>query len=222
MKKTLFLLSAVSALCAAAPAAAQRYGQQYGQQYGQYGLDNSFDVRIGQLRTRLDAGIRAGTVNRREAWRLRQQLSDLDRLENRYSLGGFTRFERDDLQQRIRSFRAELRLADAGSYDRYERYGAWTDDDRYDGRYQGRGGPYEEVVCERRSGVGGVLDSLTGRENCYVVGDRVGNGLYAVPDDYRDRYRDRAGVYYRSDGRNVYAIDARTNTVIEVNRLPRD
>jgi len=213
MRKTLFLISAVSALCAAAPAAAQWSNQ--------YGLDTSFDARIGQLQTRLDAGVRAGSVDRRQAWRLSQQLRDLARLEDRYSMNGFTRFEREDLQQRIRSFRAGLRVADGGSYDRYERYGSWSDYDRYDGRYQGRGGPYEEVVCERRSGLGGVLDSLTGRENCYAIGDRVGSGLYAVPSDYSDRYRDRGGVYYRSDGRNVYEIDARTNTVIQIHRMPR-
>lgn len=210
MRKTLFLISAVSALCVAAPAAAQWANQ--------YGLDTSFDARIGQLQTRLDAGVRAGSVDRRQAWRLSQQLRDLARLEDRYSMNGFTRFEREDLQQRIRSFRSELRVADRGSYDRYERYGSWNDYDRYDGFNQGRGGPYEEVVCERRSGLGGVLDSLTGRENCYAIGDRVGSGLYAVPSDYGDRYRDRGGVYYRSDGRNVYEIDARTNTVIQVHR----
>jgi len=210
MRKTLLAISAVTALCAAAPAAAQ-YGNRYGS--NQYGLDTSFDVRIGQLQSRLDAGVRAGTIDRREAWPLRQRLRELARLEDRYSLNGFTRWERDDLQARLRSVRGEIRLADNGGYDRNERYGEWSEYDRYDGR----GGPYEEVVCERRGGVGGLIDTLTRRENCFVVGDRVTTGgLYAVPMDYRDRYRDGRGVYYRSDGRNVYEIDARTNTVVQI------
>ncbi len=210
MKRTLLAITAISALVTAAPAAAQYRNQT--------GLDTSFDARIGQLQTRLDAGVREGTIDRREAWRLRQQLRDLSRLEDRYGYNGFTRAERDDLQMRIRTVRGDIRLADNGGYDRYERYGEWRDYDRYDGR----GGPLEEVVCERRSGVGGLIDSVTGRQNCYVVGDRVGSGLYDVPTSYRDRYRDGRGVYYRSDGRNVYEIDARTNTVIEIHRLPRD
>ena len=78
MKRTFFLLTAVSALCAAAPAAAQYRNQ--------YGLDTSFDARIGQLQARLDAGIRAGTIDRREAWRLRRDSPMLRRLERRYSL----------------------------------------------------------------------------------------------------------------------------------------
>ena len=208
MKPTIFLITAATALCAAAPAAAQYRGQT--------GLDTNFDARIGQLEARIDAGMRAGTINRREAWRLRQQLRQIDLLENRYARGGFTRSERMDLQQRIRNLREHVRVADRGAWDRKERYGYWDDE------YRGRGGPYEEVVCERRGGVGGLIDTLTGQENCYVVGDRIGAGLYAVPSNYRNRYRDGRGLYYRSDGRNVYAIDARTNTVVEIHRLPRD
>jgi hypothetical protein len=37
-----------------------------------------------------------------------------------------------------------------------------------------------------------------------------------VPYEYRGQYRDGGGVYYRSDGRAIYQIDARTNTVLGV------
>jgi hypothetical protein len=207
------------------PAAAQyqgRYSNPYdqGRYANQYGQDVSFDARIDALSQRLDAGLRAGSITRREAWPLRRQLDDLRRLEARYSLNGFTRFERDDLQQRLRTFRQDLRVADNGSYDRYDRM-AWDDTGygRTGNGYYGTGGPYEDaVVCERRSGVGGFIDAMTGSQNCYTVGDRVGNGLYAVPNDYRSQYRDSGNVYYRSDGRNIYEIDARTNTVIAIHR----
>ena len=192
MKRTFLLLTAVSALCAAAPAAAQYRSQ--------YGLDTSFDVRIGQLQSRLDAGIRAGTIDRREAWRLRRQITDLSRLEHQYSYNGFSREERFDLQRRLRDVRAELQVADSGSWDRYDRYGR---DDDYYGRsaYTGRGGPLNDWI--------GLL-----------IGQRATSNLGMVPGVYRDRYRDRSDVYYRSDGRMIYEIDARTNIVL--NAYPVD
>src|ERR1044072_1541597 len=104
MKRTFLLLTAVSALCAAAPAAAQYRNQ--------YGLDTSFDARIGQLQSRLHARIRAGTVARRAAWRLRPEIAALDRLERQYSYNGFSRAERMDLQRGVRRARPERRPPD--------------------------------------------------------------------------------------------------------------
>jgi hypothetical protein len=37
-----------------------------------------------------------------------------------------------------------------------------------------------------------------------------------VPYEYRDQFRDGNGVYYRSDGRNIYQIDARSQTVVRI------
>jgi hypothetical protein len=241
MKTTLLGMSAMAALAAAAaPAAAQyggaysgQYDQRYGQQsdqrydqrndqgYGrQYDQDVSFSARINNLEARLSAGIRAGTIDRREAWQLRRELSQLRQLDAQYSSNGMTQYERQDLWQRLRSVREEMRTADNGSYDRYDRT-AWGDNYGGASQYTGTGGPYEEaVVCQRRGGAG-VLDALTGSQNCYSVGDRVGGGLYAVPSEYLDRYRDGRGVYYRSDGQNIYEIDARTNTVIAIHRTYR-
>jgi hypothetical protein len=216
MKKSLLLITAVSALCAAAPAAAQYRSQT--------GLDTSFDARIAMLQTRLDAGIRDGTIDRREAMSLRQQLRTLARLEDRYAMNGLSNWERADLQQRIRALRMNVRVADNGSYDRFERgrwgdeaYGQWGDS-----RYQGRGGPDEDIDCQPRGSVGGFIDDLVGRDTCLRIGQRATGNLYAVPSDYRSQYRDGRGVYYRSDGRSIYEIDARTNTVIDIHRMPRD
>ena len=236
MKTTLLTMSAVAALAAATPAAAQygsypsqydgryssqndgRYSNQYDSRYSnRYGQDVSFSARIDNLDARLAAGMRAGTIDRREGWSLRRQLYQLRQLEARYRMDGFTEAERADLWQRLRTVRQDLRVADNGSYDRYDRM-AWDDYNSGASRYTGTGGPYEEVVCERRDGVAGFIDAVTGSQNCYSVGDRIGNGLYDVPFSYRDRYRDGNGVYYRSDGRNIYEIDARTNTVIAIHR----
>lgn len=188
MNRTFILATAVAALCAAAPAAAQyRYESR---------PETSFEGRIDQLRMRLDAGIRAGTIDRREAWRLRRQLAELARLEDRYGYDGYSPAERFDLQRRLRAARQDLRVADNNSWDRYDRY-AWDDKDYV---YTGRGGPLEDWIGLR-------------------VGERATADLGFVPDSYRARYRDGRGVYYRSDGHMVYEIDARTNVVLRADPI---
>jgi hypothetical protein len=127
----------------------------------------------------------------------------------------------------------------------YDRDGRWEDDVRSDGRYavridrnndgwddrdydrdgrwdedevQGVGGPYEEVECVSRGGIGGIFDRVLGTDDCpgLRVGQRATGNLGAVPYEYRNRFRDGSGVYYRSDGRAIYQIDARTHTVLRV------
>ncbi|HEY0413384.1 MAG TPA: hypothetical protein VGD66_09590 [Allosphingosinicella sp.] len=232
MKMVLTAMTAVSALALAAPAAAQ-YGYQtnsgYANGYGYNAGANanaSLDTRIASLQTRLDAGISAGTIDRREAASLRRQLDDLRRLEWRYSRNGLTQQERMDLQLRIRSVRQQLRTADNGGWDRYDRYG-YDDRDYYNNGatngYSGQGGPYEDVACDSRGGLGGLVNGLLGRDNCggLGVGARVTGNLGAVPYEYRDQYRDGSGYYYRSDGRAIYQIDTRTNTVARVYPMGR-
>lgn len=130
-----------------------------------------------------------------------------------------------------------MRLRDARSQIRYAarnnlvRYGSnsWVDTNRdgYDDRDVNRdgildrpyaqGGPYEPVVqCQRQTGIAGVLSNVLGTNgNCGLqVGQRVTSGLYTVPYQYQGQYRDGNGVYYRSDGRQIYQIDARTNVVL--------
>jgi hypothetical protein len=216
MNKLLFSMAAVGAIAVAAPAAAQYNYNNDVRAGGSVGIAN----QIAQLDARLQAGISAGLIDRTEARELRMDLRDLRRLERQYSYNGLTQAERQDLRQRLRGLREDIRLADNGRFDRDTRYGSWDDRDWNDG-YSGRGGPYEpayDTVCETRGGVGGVIDSVFGRDNCYSlrVGSRATGNLYSVPSQYRYRYRDGNGVYYRSDGRAIYQIDARTNTVLRI------
>lgn len=217
MKKLLLSMAAVGALAAAAPAVAQSgYYNNDVRAGGGVGISN----QIAQLEARLQAGINARLIDRVEARELRMDLRELRRLENQYSYNGLTQAERQDLRMRLRNLRQELRTADNGRFDRDNRYGSWDDRDWNDG-YGARGGPYEpayDTVCETRGGIGGVVDSVLGRDNCYNlrVGSRATGNLYSVPSQYRYRYRDGNGVYYRSDGRNIYQIDARTNTVLRI------
>jgi hypothetical protein len=98
----------------------------------------------------------------------------------------------------------------------YDRDGRWDDDVG-----AGQGGPYEEIQCSSRGGLGGVIDTVLGRDSCLRVGQRVSGNLGAVPYEHRGRFRDGNGVYFRSDGRVVYEVDARTNTVLRVYALER-
>jgi hypothetical protein len=222
MNRILLSMAAVGAIAVAAPAAGQTgYGYNNANAGGAVGMSN----RIAQLEARLQAGVQAGVIDRAEARDLRTDLRELRRLERQYSYNGLTQSERQDLQQRLRTLRQEIRTADNGRYDRDTRY-SW--DDRYDnGGYAGQGGPYEQpydTYCDTssRGGIGGLIEGVLGRNdnNCSArVGARAPSNLYAVPSQYRYRYRDGNGVYYRSDGRNIYQIDARTQTVLRVHGI---
>lgn len=214
-----------------------QYGNQ-GQQYGRSGYQDEwsgsagFDTRINQVELRVQDGITAGTIDRREAMRLRAGLRDLRRLERQYSYNGISQSERMDLQQRLRSLRQDVRIADGRRDD--DRYG-YDDGDQNGGRYDnagrydnggrgngyyGQGGPYEDAACDSRGGIGGAVDTMLGN-GCLRVGQRATGSLSALPYEYRNRYRDGSGVYYRSDGRAIYRIDARTNTVLDVYGMDR-
>jgi hypothetical protein len=206
MKKLLLTMTAVPALALAMPAAAQvNYNAG-----GVPGIQN----RIAQLHTRIDLGIRRGSISQAEARSLRAELRQLTRLEARYSRDGLSQMERRDLQDRIRDLRQDVQLADG-------RGGRWDDDDHY-----GQGGPLDAEFGEwridddcdgRSSGVGRIISGLFGSNDCLRVGDRVRGNLFAVPSQYRNQFRDRNGVVYRSDGReHIYEIDARTNTIVRV------
>lgn len=212
MKKVLLSMAAVGAIAVAAPSMAQ-YGTANVNAGGGMGIEN----RIARLDARINAGVQAGTIDRTEARTLRLQLRDIRQRERQYSRNGLSQQERADLQQRVRNFRDQLRLADGGRTDRYG--SNWNDDG-----YYGQGGPYEAVDCDNNngSGLGGIIDSIFGgggNDNCVTglrVGQRVTGNLGAVPWQYRNQFRDGGGVYYRSDGRAVYQIDARTHTVLRI------
>ncbi|HEX8444341.1 MAG TPA: hypothetical protein VF631_11920 [Allosphingosinicella sp.] len=249
MKKITLSVAVISALAASAPAAAQYSGTGY-----EAGADANGNIaaRVGQLRMRLQAGVQSGTISRQEAGPLRQQLQQLSQLERQYSVNGISGRERADLQQRLRTLRQQLRVADGGNqrwdrdnsedgydrngqysrsadYGRDGRYGQYDRNDRVDGNNDGyddrdyardgrwdddrQGDDYRQPV--QRGGLAGVVDALMGGRGLRV-GQRASENLYGVPSEYRGQYRDGNGAYYRSDGRQIYQIDARTDTVVRV------
>lgn len=243
MNKFLLTLAAIPAIVLASNAAAQTRGEV------------AIETRIANLEARINAGVQAGVINRNEASNLRRQMRDLRRLEISYSRDGLSRQEHATLQQRLRSVRANVRLA--GGTDWSNRYG-WNDNDfdaygygatgyttdrygnrvpvqayttdRYGNRvpvqtyqtdrygnpvYQGQGGPYNPAPTTRQGLLGGLLGS-----GGFGIGDII-SGLLggSLSGASNLGYRDRSDVYFRSDGRQVYEIDARTNRVIRIHPI---
>jgi len=152
--------------------------------------------------------------------------------------GGEGRYGRDD----DRYDRDDDRYSRDGGYDRNNdgwddrdgnRDGRWDVDARNDsnrdgwddrdynrdGRWDNDQGYSREQGADRGV-VGQILDRVTGNGGLRV-GQRASADLSAVPYAYRNQYRDGAGVYYRSDGRQIYQIDPRTQTVIQVYAMTR-
>ena len=132
MKKltTLTLIGAASALALGATAAsAQPYGDRYdGYRQDSYRQDSyrsdgnrggwvNIDQRLAQLDRRIDQGVRDGSLNRREAWRLRGEFNEIARLQARYRADGLSRWERADLDRRFDILSSEIRA------ERHDQYG---------------------------------------------------------------------------------------------------
>jgi hypothetical protein len=240
MKPTLFALTALGALAAATPALAQgsgygyqgnndRYYNNYGNQSRAYYDDRaeanlSMDTRIARLETRLNAGVRAGTIDRDEAMRLRAELRDLRRASGRYAYGGVDSNERADLMARLRSVREDIAAAEgSASYGYNNGYSGSYGSNSYDRTYDRSSGSYGTGYSNSNNGYygqGGPYEEVDGYATLRV-GDRATGNLYGVPYDLRATYRDGYGYYYRSDGQAVYQIDSRTGTVMRVYPISR-
>jgi hypothetical protein len=68
----------------------------------------SINQRQRQLDARIDAGVRDGSLSRREARRLRAEFYDIAALEARYRRDGLNRQERADLDRRFGRLSAEV------------------------------------------------------------------------------------------------------------------
>ena len=111
------------------------------------------------------------------------------------------------------------------------RDGRWDVDSRYDSNRDGyddrdynRDGRWDNDEGYQQSAdrgvVGQLIDRVTGNGGLRV-GQRVSADLGGVPYAYRTQYRDGNGVYYRSDGRQIYQVDARTQTVVRIYAMNR-
>jgi hypothetical protein len=69
----------------------------------------SINQRQAQLDRRIDQGVRNGSLNRREAYRLRSEFNQIARLEAHYRVNGLNGWERADLDRRFDSLSAQIR-----------------------------------------------------------------------------------------------------------------
>jgi hypothetical protein len=121
MKLHLATAALASALALAAPAAAQSYSNW-----------RSINERQAMLDQRIDAGVRNGSLTRREAESLRGEFRQIAYLERRYRVGGLSLAERRDLDRRFDALSARIRYERADRQDRFgiDRY-AWDWRDRF-------------------------------------------------------------------------------------------
>ena len=220
--KYLIPLAAIPAIAFAVPASAQPgySGQQSGYRDGGSNAGMSMSGRINQLQMRFQAGVQSGSITRREATALRQQLRQLTMLDRRYAMNGYTGREEIELQRRTNDVRMAIRRADRNNrarwdgYDRedgYGRDGQWSND-RGDNRY-----PQQP---QQRTGLGGLIDTVLGGGGLRV-GQQMSGDLRMLDGGYRDQYRDGNGSFYRTDGRQIYEIDARSQTVVRIYPMNR-
>lgn len=243
MKNVFLSCTAIAIGVVATPSIAQyhpvpnvAHGNSHAYQGNGYGNDN-LSVRIGQLQARLDEGVRTRLITRNEAWPIRRQISEIVNLERQYSMNGFTGQERSALQHRINDVRKQLHRADQGAQGRYDQWdrddgyawgshsSGWVDSNRdgWDDRDYNRNGRWDDDANygyqqqpAQPSGIAGLINSVLGGGGSLQVGQRVPSGLYGVPYQHQSHFQDGNGVYYRSDGRHIYQIDARTHTVARV------
>ena len=95
-----------------------------------------------------------------------------------------------------------------------DRDGRWDDEDeRYeDERYNDRN--------DNRGLIGQAIDSLTGRGGLRV-GQQASANLGVLPYAYRSQFRDGNGSYFRTDGRQIYQIDARNHVIVRIFEMNR-
>lgn len=129
-KKALLSLLAASAVAIATPTLAQSYGHGQGHDRGyDHGYNGGWNGgghgglqgEQARLAQRVDRAAYRGAISRREAANLRWQLDEVRRLSWRYGRDGYSRWERNDLENRLDRIRYQLRedRRDGGYRDRW-------------------------------------------------------------------------------------------------------
>jgi hypothetical protein len=212
MKKILMTMAAISALSVGVPAAAQ-YAR------------GDIQARVQQLQDQLQEGVRSGAISRREAMPLDEQIRQISDYARNNGRDGLDGRERQYLQQRMANLSQHIQYAEQTGNGRDLRYGRGY---RYDSaRTYGANEAYTRDGRLDRNGDGwddrdlnrdGRIDTARYDEDGgYLrVGQRISGNFGELPAQYRDRYRDGAGTYYRYDRGNIYQVDARTNLILRI------
>ena len=210
MRTTFMTMAALAALSVAAPATAQPW--------------NGNRTQSGELQLQIDEGIRSGSISREEVTPLRESLSQLVRLERRFSANGISGVERALLQQRGAALRQQINFAErtGDGHSDHDR-AAW--EDRYDREHradwESRYVRDRDAAWEGRDGFAGRSDMRFDRANRgdrfagdARIGQRTTYRMAALPERYRTQFRDDDRVYYRHDDRRIYQVDRRTHLIL--------
>jgi hypothetical protein len=185
--KTIFTtMAALSALSVAAPALAQS--------------GPGHRTQSGELRMQIDAGVRTGAISRREMQPLRNSLRQLIGLERQFGINGISGREHATLRQRGALLRQQIATAERSGYGRNGR-ADWSD------RNDGKPGFASNGRFDRPN----RGDRFAGDVR---VGQRASARMLALPERYRDEFRDGNDVYYRYDDRRIYQIDRRSHLIM--------
>jgi hypothetical protein len=243
MKKILMTMAAVSALSIGAPAAAQYAGGDMHARVQQLDAQLQAGVRSGAISRRearpLDQQIRQISqyerVNGRDGLSMRERTYLQQRIANlrqhiRYAEqtgnGRDARYGRADRYDDGRGYGANDNAYGRDGYARDQRLD--RNGDGWDDRDLDHDGRIENARDERldRNGDGwddrdldrdGRIENAREEEAGYLrVGQRISGNFGEMPAQYRDRYRDDAGSYYRYDRGNVYQVDARTDLILRI------
>ncbi len=106
-------LAATALAAAVTPALAQPYDRGSDRHYDRGQDDRDFNggginERQDRIEARIEEGERGGGLNRREAFRLRDELRSIERLEQRYRRDGMSGWERSDLERRLDSLSSRV------------------------------------------------------------------------------------------------------------------
>lgn len=184
--KTIFtMMAAASALAVAAPSSAQPSNGNW------RGNGASSANSSAEFQSRIERGLRNGSISQREATPLRSSLRQLTSLERQYARNGFSAGERNMLDRRGATLDRQFVRAERSGSTRYgmdNRFDRPNSGDRYAGDIR--------------------------------VGQRPTARMIDLPVQYRNDYRDSAAVYYRYDDNRIYEVDRVTNLVMGLMDLP--
>ena len=210
MRPIYMTMAAVAGLSVAAPASAQwAHEPTYSStpsapEPAHWGDSRTYSH---QLQLQIDAGVSQGTISTRESIRLREELSQLMRLERRFSPNGISGREHAELLQRSTALDKDIRDASrfhstrdnqTASWESERVNGHWVPDARFAGLHPG----------DRFNGDARIGQQATGR-------------IVSLPAEYRRQYVDDARVYYGYDNGRVYQIDRQSQMILALLDIAR-
>ncbi len=108
LKSFMVPMMAIAAVASAVPAAASAQAYRPAPHVAQAQISNSFAVRKEGLERRIDRAVSMRRLDAREGRELKQELREISRIERDFARGGFTRQERQRLEQRYDRVEAKL------------------------------------------------------------------------------------------------------------------